>query len=156
MLAKRTFTLDCFAYATNAKCQKFYSKVPSPHSAGINAFQQDWSQEFNYVCPPVKMIINTIQHILVNPSQGVLVVPYWPSNCFWTILTTDGTHLLEIFYRHHIFYPRLIHGDLCEPTFFLARARGKMLALFFNSTISITNTINHSLCLESGCMRCNN
>ena len=40
-LADRQFTCDVFAYNTNAKVAKFYSKLPSPGCAGINAYARN-------------------------------------------------------------------------------------------------------------------
>ena len=39
-LANCQFTCDTFAYNTNAKVAKFYSKIPSPGCSGINVFFQ--------------------------------------------------------------------------------------------------------------------
>ena len=54
----------------------------APHSAGIDAFAQKWSLDFNYCCPPVKYITHVIQHLNRVAAQGVLVVPMWQGAVF--------------------------------------------------------------------------
>ena len=49
-LAKTIVTCAVFASSTNKKCRKFYSKVASPGSSGINAFSQSWSLDYNWCC----------------------------------------------------------------------------------------------------------
>ena len=149
-----SFTLDCFAYSTNARCSKYYSLVLSPHCSGINAFQQSWGEDYCYVCPPVKLVIDVYSHFVQNPSQGVLVIPYWPTNSFWPVITKDGTHLQDMFFKHHIFKPRMVTGELCDPSYFSNRARATMIALFFNSTIPSTDLLLRNFCLVNGCPTC--
>ena len=153
-MAGTQFTADCFAYSTNARCPKYYSAVMSPHCSGINAFQQTWGGDYNYVCPPVKLVIDTFKHLLADTSQGVMVVPYWPTDLFWPVLTIDGSHLREIFYKHHIFHPRLVTGELCDKSYFSTRARAPMIALFYNSSINQTSVISRHLCIMGGCHLC--
>ena len=42
IVSKNTFTCDVFASCTKNRFRKFYSKVVSPSSSGINAFGQNW------------------------------------------------------------------------------------------------------------------
>ena len=88
-IAGRRITCDTFAYNTNARCQKFYSKIPSLGCSGINAYSMDWSNDFNYVCPPIKDISFVINHIEAQECEGILVVPKWPLAIFWNKITVD-------------------------------------------------------------------
>ena len=81
-IAGEQVTCDNFAYNSNARVAKFYGKIPSPGCSGINAFSMNWSKDYNWVCPPVKEIINVIRHIQSHNCKGILVVPNWPTSQF--------------------------------------------------------------------------
>ena len=96
-VAQKQVTCDTFTNRYNARVEKFYSEIPCPSSAGINAFSNSWEQDFNWVCPPICLIPYTIKRIKRQKCEGILVVPRWPSAIFWPIITTDGAHLSPIF-----------------------------------------------------------
>ena len=127
-------TCDLFANSTNNKTEKFFSKVAAPGSHGINCFMQDWSGEFCYACPPVNLIIDVIRYIEKVPCRGVLVVPYWQRNPFWSVLTIDGFHLQQMFTRFHEFWPKIVTGEALESSAFQHGARKRMLAVKFDTT----------------------
>ena len=131
-MAGQQVTCDVFSNSTNNWVPKFYSKIPSPGTSGINAFAMDWSGDFNYVCPPVKEIISVIRHILLNPCQGILVVPKWKSAMFWLKLTLDGKTFLPIFRNVVEFKPYLVKGELCTYNVMSGRPNFNFLALVFD------------------------
>ena len=147
------FTCDLFANSTNNKTEKFFSKVAAPRSQGINCFMQDWSRDFCYACPPVNLIIDVIRYIEKIPCKGVLVVPYWQRNPFWSIITTDGFHLNSIFTKFHEFYPKIVTGEALESSAFQHGSRKRMLALKFD-TISDGETSLQDRCLLNKCGIC--
>ena len=102
--------MDVFANGSNGKVTKFFSKVAAPGSSGINAYMQDWSNDICYVCPPVKLVIDTYKYIAAVPCKGVLVFPHWMRNPFWPVLTIDGVHLQPEFKRSYHFYPEIVTG----------------------------------------------
>ena len=153
-LSPQEFTLDVFANCTNKQVHKFFSKVASPGSAGINAFMQDWSDDFVYACPPVKLVIETFRHIVKTGCKGVLVVPNWPRNVFWPVITQDGRHISEVFTRFWRFRPQLKIGRWCDESLFKINPRPEMLALFFDLTVDSTQKINTDRCLAGGCSKC--
>ena len=112
LVAKNNFKCDVFASCTNNILRKFYSKVASPNSAGINAFARSWDSDFNFCCPPVKYITHVIQHLNRVAAQGVLIVPVWPR------ITIDGKHLLAMFYKHCMFRPVFRKGQFCDKNLF--------------------------------------
>lgn len=136
-IAQTVFTCDVFAHSFNARCVKFYSQVPSFGTAGINAFTMDWSEDYNFVCPPVKEIVFVVRHILAKPCAGVLVVPFLPSARFWHFLTSHEETFLNIFRKSHIFCPDLYPGFECQKSSFSGpfnQHNKKFIALFFDST----------------------
>ena len=73
-------TCDRFADCDNKKCAIFNSRYYSPGSSAIDAFTQNWSVYFNWLVPPIHLIIRTIQHL------QFCHVPLWHSSQFWPIL----------------------------------------------------------------------
>ena len=155
MLTPRKFTLDAFANCTNKQVDKFYSKVISPGAAGVNALMQNWSEDYTYVCPPVKMVIEVYRYIQNIPCAGVLVVPFWPKNIFWPVLTFDGAHLQPEFVRFRKFQPSLRTGQLCEESYFRKHKKVTMLALYFDSKNKDSDElVTKDRCLLGGCAKC--
>ena len=80
------FTVDRFADNHNTKLPVFNSKYHCPGSASVNAFTTDWSLDFNWLCPPIKLVGKTISHMRFCKSQAVLFVPEWKSSFYWPFL----------------------------------------------------------------------
>ena len=116
LISGSRFTCDVFAHSSNSRCEKFYTLVPSFGTAGINAYTMDWSDDNNFVCPPVKEIIYVIRHIQNNPCRGVLVIPYILSASFWHFLTSENGSLDDIFKKSHVFRPDLYPGWECASS----------------------------------------
>jgi hypothetical protein len=157
LIAKCSITCDTFAYSTNNRCRKYYSKIASPNSAGIDAFAQDWSVDFIFCCPPVKLIPDVLQHLKRSHCQGLLVIPLWPGAVFWPRVTVDGKHLISMFYKHHIFRASFRKGAFCDKNLFDGyQNQFSMICLFFNSTIPVNYDANiKQRCLSKTCSSCN-
>ena len=84
------FTVDRFADSSNRKVKNFNSKYFCPGSFGVNAFTFDWSNHFNWLCPPIYLIGSTLSHARLCKAEGVLLVPMWESSYFWPLLTKNG------------------------------------------------------------------
>ena len=155
MVSPKKLTLDAFSNCTNKHVGKFYSKVISPGTAGVNAFMQNWSEDYTYACPPVKMVIDVIRYIQAIPCCGVLVVPNWPKNMFWPILTVDGVHMQPEFRSYRRFRPSLRTGKFCEKSYFKQHSKMDMLALYFDSKTEVEDDIvTQDRCLLGGCNKC--
>jgi hypothetical protein len=89
------FSVDCFANFYNKKVEKFYSFYQVPGTAGVDAFSFDWNKEFCLLVPPVCIIGQVLQHLLLCKGKGVLVVPCWPSSYFWPMLINDFSFFIE-------------------------------------------------------------
>ena len=155
MVSPRKFTLDAFSNCTNKQVDKFYSKVISPGTAGVNAFMQNWSDDYTYACPPVNMVIDVIRYIQAIPCCGVLVIPNWPKNMFWPVLTIDGAHLQPEFKSYRKFRPSLRAGKFCEKSYFMQHKKLDMLAVYFDSKAELEgDLVTRDRCLLQGCDKC--
>ena len=112
------FTFDRFADNNNTKCQKFNSLKDCINSLGINSFNYDWSNDNNWLVPPIDLISRTILHMKECKAKGVLVVPKWPSSYFWPTLAND-----EGFYNFII-----DHVEYIKPKNFFSTRRNNFFA----------------------------
>ena len=56
-------TNDCFASYYNSQLPHFNSKHASPRSSGVDSFAQNWSNDNNWLCPPVYLIVQTVRKL---------------------------------------------------------------------------------------------
>ena len=154
-LSPKEFTIDLFACCSNKQVPRFYSKVMSPGSLGVNAFMYSWAGDYVYACPPVKLTIDVIRHIETHECQGVLIVPCWRSHIFWTILTEDGVHMKPQFTHFRRFQPTIRSGPWCDKGFFVRNKRPEMLSCYFDtSRVEISKLSYRAQCLNDGCAKC--
>ena len=76
------FTVDRFANSSNAKLSRFNSRFHCPGSENVNAVTFNWENEFNWLCPPIKLIGDALKHAKICSARGVLLVPEWKSSYF--------------------------------------------------------------------------
>lgn len=90
------FEIDLFASSSNNKCKKFISWKQDPNSCAVDAFTVKWDQYKFYAFPPFSLILRTLQKIITDKSEGVLVVPYWPTQSWFplynSMLISDLEH----------------------------------------------------------------
>ena len=71
--------VDTFATLFNRKLPLYFSPVPDPLAAGVDAFLQPWQGLFLYMFPPTKLLRRVIQKFRESPgAQAVLIAPGWP------------------------------------------------------------------------------
>lgn len=80
-----TPTIDLFATHLNTKCPKYISWKPDPHSFSVDAFLTSWCNEFFYAFPPFNLLSKCIQKIIAEKSEGILVVPSWSAQPWYSI-----------------------------------------------------------------------
>ena len=83
----RTFGLpdiDLFATRSNKKCFRFCSWQRDPEAYIINSFTIRWTKFFWYAFPPFSLIAKILRKVREDESTGILVVPDWPSQSWYT------------------------------------------------------------------------
>ena len=83
-------TIDRFASYYNSQLPRFNSKHASVRSSGVDSFAQDWSNDNNWLCPPVNLIVQTVRKLQSCNGIGTLIIPEWPSSLFWPYLLSSG------------------------------------------------------------------
>ena len=79
--------IDLFASRLNYRLKPYVSFKPDPGALAVNAFTLQWSQYLFYAFPPFSMIMRTLQKIQQDQATGLLVVPFWPTQAWWPVLT---------------------------------------------------------------------
>ena len=86
------FTIDRFTCTYNKKTKRFNARSYQPECESVDAFTQNWHNENNWLFPPPILIPRVIADMKTCAAAGTLVVPFWKSSIFWTILCQDGIH----------------------------------------------------------------
>lgn len=126
-------TIDLFAHFSNAQLPRFYSYGNSPHTAGVDAFAQDWCDEIAWCCPPVSFVIPAFKKIAATRMQAILVVPAWKSAFFWTFPFPNGLHAVDICISISAFGPFIIQGRFCSNFLLQGNPAFPFLALYLCS-----------------------
>ena len=79
-------TFDRFSCHYNAKCDKFNSRYWCPGTSGIDAFEQCWHFDNNWLVPPPRLVSRCIRKMAVDKAACTLVIPRWTSAPFWPLL----------------------------------------------------------------------
>ena len=78
---------DLFATYKNAKCPKFISWIPDNRAETVDAFTISWAKLKFYAFPPFSLILKTLTKIRRDQATGIILVPYWPSQPCYPLLT---------------------------------------------------------------------
>jgi hypothetical protein len=93
-------SIDLFASPNNKQCNRFCSVVPGHGSLG-DAFQQDWSQERSWICPPFALIGRVVERLMRQGGEAVVIVPYWTAApWFPSLMQLSDYH--QLLHRGHI------------------------------------------------------
>ena len=69
------FTVDRFTNNLNRKLKCFNSKYYCPGTSCVNAFMDDWSNDLNWLCPPISSIGSVIRHLRLCKRKSTLLIP---------------------------------------------------------------------------------
>ena len=79
--------LDLFASPANHKAALWFSRLPQPGAAAVDAFNQSWTGRFVYAFPPINLILKTLLKVRADKVQDVIMVtPHWPKRQWFPLL----------------------------------------------------------------------
>ena len=84
------FTVDRFASNLNQKLKCFKSKFYCPGTSHVNAITDDWSNDLNWLCPPMPSIFSVIRYLKLCKAKGALLVTVWSCSYFWPLIYPNG------------------------------------------------------------------
>ena len=82
------FNQRLFASRLNKQLPVFCSFRPDPEASFINAFTISWANKKLYCFPPSSCILQVLQKIIQDQATGVVVVPDWPTEACYPLLTS--------------------------------------------------------------------
>ena len=80
------FDIDLFASRLNFKAHQYVSWRPDPGAQFINAFLMNWKPYNFYAFPPFSLLATCLQKIEQDQSTGILIVPMWTTQPWFTLL----------------------------------------------------------------------
>ena len=81
-------TIDLSVFWGNNKVKIFHSFYPDPLDPGADAFSFDWSQDIIYAFPTFNLIPCVLRKIENEKIEGILIVPIFVNQSWFTILLT--------------------------------------------------------------------
>lgn len=82
-------TVDLFASSSNHMLTKYVSWGPDEGAIACDAFLLDWSTfDSVYVFPPFRLATRCLQKIKAEKPTGIIVVPTWPGQLWFSMLQT--------------------------------------------------------------------
>ena len=79
--------IDAFASPQNHQLPIWFSRLPHPGAAGVNALSQSWTGLSIYAFPPIPLILQTLVKIRAEaPELVILIVPTWPRRVWYQLL----------------------------------------------------------------------
>lgn len=89
--------VDLFASSHNFKCPNFVSWRGDKGSIATDAFTIPWTNLFFYAFPPFPLVLRTLQKIISDKAEGIIVVPNWPSQSWFPLFLRLKCSKLLIF-----------------------------------------------------------
>ena len=89
--------VDLFASRLNYQVPRYFSWKPDPGAEQVDALAQDWSGLNFYAFPPFSLIGKVLNKINTEDAEGLLIVPYWPTQFWFSLFTsmiTEGPFLV--------------------------------------------------------------
>ena len=128
----RVLEIDLFASRLNYQVPVYMSWKPDPGAVAIDALSKNWGKQFFYAFPPFNLVGKVLQKIERDMAEGIVVVPYWPTQPWFAKLSYLCTKTpLILFSRelskkgeHHLSHP-------CRDIAELPKMR--ILALFISA-----------------------
>ena len=84
---QREPTIDLFASRLNAQMPLYMSFRPDPQAETVDAFSVPWHTLNWYAFPPFSVLTQVLAKVQRERATGVLVVPRWPTQVWWPLLT---------------------------------------------------------------------
>ena len=79
-------TIDNFASSANNHLPQFHSRFWDPHCSAVDTFTTAWTNEMNWLVPPLHLVNRALRHARNCAARCTLVVPAWTSTPFWPSL----------------------------------------------------------------------
>ena len=106
-------TVDRFATANNALCERYNSEYRDPNSEGVDAFARSWIGENNWCNPPWRLLADVVAKLREEGAAATVVAPYWPSAPLFPGLMELANQYDVLAATRDTFFPGRLGS--CEP-----------------------------------------
>ena len=89
-------TVDAFASQQSKQLPRFWTPKQ-------DAFKQSWSNEVLWLCPPFKLLQDTVEQIYKDQAQGLIIVPIWKHKAWFQALGNIAIWWKDFDPDHEIF-----------------------------------------------------
>ena len=111
-----SFAVDRFANNLNGKLKCLNSKYYCPGAFHVNAFTDNWSNDLNWLCPPISSIGSVIRHLKFCKGKGTFLLPVWPSSYFWPLIYPNGKQMAD-FIKDSIIIEPFYYSEAADSVF---------------------------------------
>ncbi len=88
---------DRFASNINTKCLRFNSLTNCIGTIGVNCFNYHWGSPFiNWLFPPPRLVLRTINHLQECKGLGLLLIPDWKTADFYAVIMKLNENVCRI------------------------------------------------------------
>ena len=96
------FTIDRFATVDNKKVSRFCSQGFEETALTHDAFLDTWTNEENFVCPPLGLIIPVISHVIRHKAKITIILPEWEQAIWWPVILVLKTKEIKLAKSIHL------------------------------------------------------
>ena len=79
--------IDLFASRLNNQLARYCSWKPDPGASAVDCMSEHWGQYFFYAFPHFNMIGRVLKKVETDQAKGLIVVPYWPTQAWFSKFT---------------------------------------------------------------------
>ena len=112
--------VDLFALSKNTKLPTFMSPIPETDSWKVDSLVQSWSNLYAYAYPPTSLIRASLNKIVRDKAELILIAPLWPNQEWFpdllslaidnpVALPPTRTLLKQTFFHHFHQNPRILN-----------------------------------------------
>lgn len=94
-----TPNIDLFASRLNFQLKPFASFRPDPEATHVNCYLLSWTDYIIYAFPPFNQIAKTLLKIEMDKASGILIVPNWPKQLWYSKLRKMSKRSFLIHHR---------------------------------------------------------
>ena len=106
-------TVDAFATQFNTKCPVYFSRAGVGVKSQGDALMVPWTKHLFYMFPPFPLLLQIIVKIHHDKANVILVVPCWPRQPWFTMLTTLAADSMRLPSLPHLLTQH--NGDTYHP-----------------------------------------
>ncbi|KAA6364433.1 MAG: hypothetical protein EZS28_040041, partial [Streblomastix strix] len=87
-------SINTFSNRRNRKFRRFVSLSQDKWAVAQDCLSISWQLEVPYLHPPIPLIQQTLNKLIKEKIQALMILPYWPSQPWWSVLLKIAPKLI--------------------------------------------------------------